>query len=382
MMQRSMRTRLLVAALVSIVGASALVSTGTGAEKKPITLGMVIALSGAVAGGEAPLVNGVKMAVADINRAGGIKGRMLNVSFEDTGSEQTGGVNAYNRILSRHPVAIMDTTVSGFVLSQMPSIKAAGIPTFTGGASIQLSRVNQGVENLYRVRTSDARVPRAAARFALTELKFTKIGVIYVNNQYGNGWKDAINDFLENRKLKAAGVESYSSTDKDLTPQLLRLKNDGAQVVIFVGDPPNQVLGMQQAKQLNVPYQLITSNAGMLPTTLKLIPTEASEGVYGTVDSLPSVSSRSKGWATRYEAKFNIAADYSAAEYYDAVQMLARSLRAKGTGAVALNKSLRNIRAYKGMGNVYSFAGRGDGGAGVAIAKVVSGQPTLAKEMV
>jgi branched-chain amino acid transport system substrate-binding protein len=359
-----------------------LVSTGVGANKKPITVGMVVALSGAVAGGEAPLVNGVKMAVAEINSAGGINGRSLNVVFEDTGSEQTGGVNAYNRILSRHPVAIMDTTVSGFVLSQMPSIKAAGIPTFTGGASIQLSRANQGAENLYRVRTSDARVPRAAVRFALNDLKATKIGVIYVNNQYGNGWKDAINETLASRKLKAAGVESYSPTDSDLTPQLLHLKNDGAQVVIFVGDPPNQVLGMLQAKQLNVPYKLITSNAGMLPTTLKLIPTEASEGVFGTVDSLPSVNSRSKGWATRYKATFNISADYSAAEYYDAVQMLARSLRAKGTDSVALNKSLRNIRVYRGMGNVYSFAGQGDGGAGVAIAKVVSGQPTLAKEMV
>jgi len=370
--------------VISVAVFAATASAGvTSSSKPPIVLGMAFAYSGPFVGGEAPLVNGVKMAVADVNAQGGINGRRLKMVSEDTGSQQTGAVNAYNLVLSQNPVAVMDTTVSGFVLSQMPTIAKTGIPTFTGAASTLLSRQSQGSENLFRIRTSDARVPRAAALYAINVLHAKKIGILKVNNQYGDGWESAITQVVAaHPQVKVVAVETDSDTDTDVTPQLLSLRNAGADVVISANDPPIQVISMRERQQLGLKYTWITSNAGVLPTTLKLVPNQASEGVYGTVDALPQADKSTKGWAERYQKEFGIPADFSAAEYYDGVIMLSKALRAVGTNRFSLTAYLDKIRAYRGIGNVYAFDGKADGGARVLIVKVHDGTPQIVKQIV
>jgi branched-chain amino acid transport system substrate-binding protein len=352
---------------------------GASAAKPQITLGVVLATSGPFAGGEAPLLNGTKMAVADLNAKGGIAGRHVKIVFEDTGSSQTGAVNAYNLILSKKPVAVMDTTVSSLVLAQVPVIASGGVPTFSGAAAVLLRRDKTGLNNLYRIRTPDSIVPRAATRFALNTLKTTKIGVLYENNVTGEGWHQAIDSVLDARHLKAVDEETYAGTDVDYTPQLLRLKNAGAKAVIVFGDPANHVIIERQRKQLGLQFDLIVSNAGVLATTLSAIPSDVSEGVYGTVDSAPFAQPATKAWAARYKKTFGIDSDFSAAEYYDGVMMLAKAITRRGTAAAAVVKQLNSIRIYRGIGNIYAFAGKGDGGSGVVILKVHSGSVQVFK---
>ncbi|SEF15801.1 amino acid/amide ABC transporter substrate-binding protein, HAAT family [Rhizobiales bacterium GAS191] len=364
------------APLLAALFAIGLVSSRASAET--ITLGMVVGTTGAFAGGEAPLVNGTKLAVEDLNRKGGIGGNKIELSIEDTGSEQTGAINAFNRVVGQSPVAIMDTTLSGFVLSQIGMIEDAGIPTLTGAASAQLAPGRKGVEALFRVRTNDELVAAAAARFGLDNLGAKKIAVLRINNEYGNGWLHMIEATLKERGLAPATVESYEGADRDLTPQLLRIRNVDADALIVVGDPPNQVVAVQQIRQLGVKAKVIVSNAGVLPTTIKLYQADASNGIYGTVDSLPAADGAHSEWSDRYRAAYHIEPDYSAAEYYDGVMMVAAAIAKVGTGNEALVKELRTVRDYAGIGNSYSFADKGDGGRSVAIVQLEDGKVKLA----
>jgi branched-chain amino acid transport system substrate-binding protein len=373
LLSSSLLASLLAAALTAGLAASA-------AAQSTITLGMVVGLTGAFAGGESPLVNGTKLAVEELNAKGGIGGKRINLIIEDTGSEQTGAVNAYNRIIGQQPVAIMDTTLSGFVLSQIGMIQDEGIPTLTGAASAQLAPDKKGADALLRVRTSDTRVPSGAVRFALDNLGAKSIAVLRGNTEYGNGWRSAIEETLKAKGLKPAIVESYEGTDRDLTPQLLRIKNANPDVLIMSGDPPNFVVAVQQMKQLGLSMKVIFSNAGVLPTTIKLYQ-DAANGFYGTVDSVPGEDPAQKEWADRYRKQFNLEPDYSAAEYYDGVMMVAAAIGKVGTGKEALLKELRSIRAYKGVGNTYTYAEKGDGGESVAIVQIEAGKVKLAATM-
>jgi branched-chain amino acid transport system substrate-binding protein len=339
---------------------------------------MVIGTTGAFAGGEAPLVNGTKMAVEELNAKGGIGGKKINLVIEDTGSEQTGAVNAFNRVIDQEPVAIMNTTLSGFVLSQIGMIQDENIPTLTGAASAQLALDKKGVEPLFRVRTSDSRVPAAATRFAVQNLGAKKVGILRNNNEYGNGWRITIEETLKSLNMTPAIVESFEGADRDLTPQLLRIKNAGVDVLIISGDPPNFVVAVQQMKQLGLDTKVILSNAGVLPTTIKLYQPDASNGIYGTVDSLPGGDPAHKDWSDRYRKTFNIEPDYSAAEYYDGVMMLAAAIGKVGTEKGALVKEMRTISGYKGIGNTYTYANKGDGGESVAVVQIQDGKLTLA----
>jgi branched-chain amino acid transport system substrate-binding protein len=341
---------------------------------------MVAATTGAYAGGEAPLVNGVKMAIADINARGGVDGRKLELSLEDSGSEQTGAVNAYNRVLSASPVAIMNTTLTIFVLSQLVDIETSGLPTFTGAAGAALS--DDAPPNLFRIRTSDAVVPAAAARYALEELQSNKIGVLRLNDEYGAGWEDGIVRVLEERGMAPVAVESHGADDKTLTPQLLAMKRASADTVIVASDPSGHVIAMKQHEQLGLSFDMILSNAGVLPTTLKLVGPEVSQGLYGTVDSVPEQDPRTRDWAERYEAEYRLAADYSAAEYYDGVMLLAGAIREVGTDAPAIVDHLRSVQRYAGIGNVYDFTPGGDGGKQVTIVRIEDNKLQPVKQFV
>ena len=177
---------------------------------------------------------------------------------------------------------------------------------------------------------------------------------------------------------KPAIVETFESSDRDLTPQLLRIKEAQVDVMIVAGDPPNHVIAVQQIRQLGLGMKVVLSNGGVLPSTIKLYPAGAADGIYGTVDSLPARDPAQKEWTDRYRAMFNVDADYSAAEYYDGVRMLAIAIAKVGTDKKALVNELRMVATYKGIGNTYSFANKGDGGQGAAIVEIQNGQLTLA----
>ncbi len=347
------------------------------AMAKDITLGMVVATTGAFAGGEAPLINGTRMAIDDINAAGGINGDKLVLVIEDTGSEQTGAINAFNRIVSSEPVAIMNTTLSGFVMSQMAMIEDEGLPTFTGGASPQLAPTAKGTEALFRVRTSDVIVAKAAARFITEKLGLQKIGILRLNNEYGTGWLREIEQYLASAGKSPASVESYESIDRDVTAQILRLKNAGVEALIVVGDPPNHLVIAQQLRQLGFTGPVVVSNSGVLPTTLTSYAPGVADGIYGTVDSLPAADPAHADWGNRYRAAYSIEPDYSAAEYYDGVQMLAAAIGKVGTAPEALVAELRSIEGYRGIGTTYSYANGGDGGTSVVIVQVADGKLKL-----
>lgn len=345
----------------------------------PIEIGMVAATTGPYAGGEAPLINGVKLAIADVNAKGGIDGRDLKLSVKDTGSEQTGAVNAYNRATSDQPVAVMDTTITTFVLSQVADIETGGIPTFTGAAGAELAEDKP--RNLFRIRSSDAIVPVAAARFALDDLGTDKIGVLRVNDDYGTSWEDAIEDVLSERGIEPVAVESHGEDDKDLAPQLLSLKDAGAEAVIVASHPPTHVIAMRQRKQLGLDFDMVLSNSAILPTTLELVSPSVTDGLYGTVDSVPSEERAAREWAARYEREFDLPADYSAAEYYDGVMLLADAIREVGTDPEAINEHLASLDAHEGIGNVYDFTESGDGGTQVTIVRLRDNEPQIEKKL-
>lgn len=372
-MRRLVRTCAGVLAAAMVAG-----SPVTAASAQPITLGMAVATTGAFAGGEAPLVNGVKLAIEELNAEGGIAGQPVELILEDTGSEQTGAINAFNRIVARDPVAIINTTLSGFVLSQVDMIEDEGIPTFTGAAAAQLAPNARGTRSLFRVRTNDERVAAGATRFAIEELGARNVAVLRINNEYGNGWLRAIEATLGAAGMTPVTVESYEGADRDLTPQLLRIKSAGADVMIVAGDPANHVVAVQQIRRLGLDAKVILSNAGVLPTTLRLYDREASNGIYGTVDSLPTDLPANDDWSRRYRQAFDLEPDYSAAEYYDAVMMLAAAIEKVGTDKDALVDELRRIRDYEGVGNTYTFADNGDGGTSVAIVQIDNGALKLA----
>jgi branched-chain amino acid transport system substrate-binding protein len=354
------------------VTTSAPATTVTTAAGGDIKVGAILSITGKYAGGEAGIQNGSQMAIDELNAAGGVNGQKMVLIVEDSGSEQAGAVNAYNKVVSEKPLFIVDSAVSSFVLAQMQDIAKAQIPTYANGEAPAVTA--QGNPWVLRFSTPDNVTPVAATQFTLDDLKKSKIAIVRVNNDFGKAWEDAIVAELAKRNMKPATIQVFGASDTDMTAQLNAVKSSGADAMIAVADPNTHAVLMKQRVQLgldNVTY--VGSNTAIQPQTLDLLKSGEAKGIYALTSSVPpqDPDPAVKAWNDKYKAKFGIDADYIAADAYDSVMITADAIKAVGADPAKIKDwILQNVKDRKGMGNVWTFSPNGDGGTQVSIAQV------------
>ena len=337
-----------------------------------IIVGAILSVTGKYAGGEAGINNGTKMAIDEINAAGGVNGQKLVLSVEDSGSEQAGAVNAYNRVVSKNPLFIVDSAVSSFVLAQMADIQKAAIPTYAMGESPAVTA--QGNPWVLRFSTPDNVTPVAAIQYVLDDLKKTKVALVYVNNDFGKTWNDAIVAEMTKRSMTLATVQVFGADDKDMTAQLTKVKSAGCDAMIVAADPNTHAVMLKQRIQLGLAgVTYVGSNTAVQPQTLDLLTGGEAKGIYALTSSVPpeDPDPAVKAWNDKYKGLFKIDADYIAADAYDAVMVTVDAIKAVGPDKTKVKDwILANVKNRKGMGNVWTFSPNGDGGTQVSIAQV------------
>jgi branched-chain amino acid transport system substrate-binding protein len=349
-----------------------------------LVIGGVYGITGKYAGGEAGMGYGTKMAIEEINAAGGINGQKLVYDIEDTGSEQAGAVNAFNRMAAKKPVAIFNTCISGYTMAQLPDIEKAQIPTYCFADAPDISA--QGNQWILRPSTPDKVTPSMAVKFAVEEVGGTKVAILYVNNDFGQVWDKYMIEWLAGQKMKEVVNETFGPDDKDMTAQLNKVKQSGADVMVVVADPLTHAAILKQRTQLGLTdVAYVGSDAAVYPETLALLTNGEAEGIYSLTASVPpqDPDPKVREWAAKYKELYGIDADTIGANAYDAVMIFADAVKAVGTdGAKIRAWVIENVQGYKGMGNTYRFQANGDGGTQMTVVQIVDGQPKILKTMV
>ncbi|HYG59722.1 MAG TPA: ABC transporter substrate-binding protein, partial [Symbiobacteriaceae bacterium] len=205
------------------------------ASQEPIKIGVVTSLTGGLAATGIQVATGAKLAAKEWNDKGGIQGRQIEVVVEDDQSNPTGATNAFNKVAAAKPAGLVLPTFAQFVMALEPSVKQAAVPTLTSATGVAITK--QGNPWFFRTRTNDEIMGKIAATFAADELKAKKPGILYANNDYGKGGFDVLKATLEAKGLQLAGAESFNSGDKDMTAQLLKLKQAGSDLIIVWSVP-------------------------------------------------------------------------------------------------------------------------------------------------
>jgi branched-chain amino acid transport system substrate-binding protein len=145
------------------------VATGAGAAD-PIRIGVVNEITGAQAEAGVFTVNGIKLALEEINKAGGVLGRQLDLRIEDNGSTNPGTVLAFSKLTSEGGIAaIIGPIRSTQIQAASPTIAKGGIPTMIGGTDTSLTHVNN--RWVFRARPNDSYSSRVIAEFGVNTLK-------------------------------------------------------------------------------------------------------------------------------------------------------------------------------------------------------------------
>src|SRR5690348_7054880 len=199
------------------------------AQAQPIKIFGLVELSGTGATSGTNFNDGVKLAVKEINAAGGILGRKVEYTANDTQSQPQTSKALAVRAIDDGAYVVMGPVFSGSVLVSMAETRRAEVPNFTGGEASSITQ--QGNPYIFRTSFTQASSMPKVARYIATTLKAKTVAVMFVNNDFGKGGRDAFIKSAEAAGLKVAADISTESGQVDFAAPVLRAKQSNADVL-------------------------------------------------------------------------------------------------------------------------------------------------------
>lgn len=218
-------------ALGSAAGAASSLARPAIGANTPIRFGWMVTLTGPLSAPGIGYNRGVTWAADKINAAGGVKGRKIEVVTRDTQGDPTKAVNAATELASRVKVnAVFGPTNSGELLATTPILARFKVPNLTVGFVDRLIDT-QKYPNNFRLSPSNTQLNEANHNYVLNVLKAHNVAVLGDNSGYGTtAVADAVKDF-QKAGAKVVYQAVIDADAQDVSPDLLRARNAGAQVV-------------------------------------------------------------------------------------------------------------------------------------------------------
>jgi branched-chain amino acid transport system substrate-binding protein len=356
----------------------ALSGVAQAAPDQEIRIGFTVPLTGAAASEGALFIKAIKLALKQINQAGGVNGKKINLIMEDTQSTNPGALAALQKCVEKDKVlALVGPVKSTQILAMSDAIKSDAIPTMIGGTNANLTR--KGNPWLFRVRPDDSIAAAAMVKFIKEDLKLTKVGILHDTDAFGTGGADLVEQGAKENGLTVVKRERYTTKDKDFTAQLLSLKNAGAQVMVVYGTNTEDVAVIQrQYRQLGSPYKYLGSVSSGGRDCLRLAK-EAAEGLMVVADFVPGQSPVNRKYAEDYRKEYGEDFDANSVWAYDGLKILADAIRKAGEDRNKIREALLATQGYKGALGTFSFTPNGDGLSEVSVVQIQNGKHKLLK---
>jgi branched-chain amino acid transport system substrate-binding protein len=294
--------------------------------------------------------NGVQMAVEEINAAGGVLGKKIELTVEDNQTKQGETTTITRKLISQdHVVAIIGEVASSKTLEAAPIAQAAKIPLLATAATNP--KVTQTGDYVFRVCFTDDFQAVVIARFVLEKLKQKNIAFLTdVKQDYSVGLTNIAKDYLTKNGGTIVKEQSYSSGDKDFRAQLTDLKSANPDVIIITGYYPEASLIAKQARQFGIKATLVGGDgwdgSSLIPVGGKAIEGAFFSNHFSTEDKSPLV----QDFVKKYKEKYNAVPDAFAALGYDATKLLVDAIkRAGSTDSDKLRAAIQDTEGFPGV---------------------------------
>ncbi len=170
--------------------------------------------------------NGIKLAVKEINAAGGILGKKIDYVSYDTQSNPGVAKGLTDKAIDDGAYVVMGPVFSGSIMVSMASTKRAEIPNFTGGEAAAITQ--QGNPYVFRTSFTQSTAMPKIANYMKDTLKTKTVDIVYVNNDFGKGGRDLIIKALEARGIKIGADISSDPGQVDFSNVVVKAKQSDA----------------------------------------------------------------------------------------------------------------------------------------------------------
>jgi branched-chain amino acid transport system substrate-binding protein len=327
----------------------------------PIKIGMVAPLTGPAAESGRFQTQGARLAVDEINKAGGVLGRPLDLTIEDDQTTNPGIVLAFSKLASNAEfVAFVGSVRSTQVHAIASDVIKVGKPVMIGGTDPALTHL--GNPWFFRCRPNDIYSARVIADYGAKALGKKKWAIVHSTDAFGTNGMKNLTESLKGMGIEPVLIQGYTNNSQDFTPVALAVKQSGADVMgTYMTFEPDQGVFARQLRQLGVSLTWVGSPTTATTTALKLAGA-ALYGSYAVADFNKDSSAAAKAFSTKYEATYKSAPDIFSSWTYDAVQVLARAIGdAKSLEPDKIRQAILAIKGYEGAEGTYNFDANGDG---------------------
>jgi branched-chain amino acid transport system substrate-binding protein len=347
-----------------------------------LKIGVVAPLTGPGAESGTYQTQGAKLAVEEINKAGGILGRQVELVIEDDQTTNPGAVLAFSKLAGDASIpAFLGSIRSTQVHAMAPDIAKFGKPVMIGGTDPKLTHM--GNQWLFRCRPNDSYSSRVIADYGVNVLKKKKWAVVHSTDAFGTSAAGALVEALKKFGVTPVLDQGYTNNSQDFTPVALAVKQSGADVLgTYMTFEPDQGIFAKQLRQLGVNnIAWVGSPTTVTNTALKLAG-PALFGSYAVVDFNKDSSPEARAFGDKYVDHYKAIPDVFGAWAYDAMHILAQAINsAKSTDPQKIRAAILAIKGYKGVEGIYDFDANGDGLHGYNIVKNNSGAVVFEKHI-
>jgi branched-chain amino acid transport system substrate-binding protein len=305
--------------------------TNEGISANEIVLGTHQDLSGPIKGWGVPVSNGMKMAVEEINAAGGINGRKIRLVIEDSGYDPKKAVLASQKLIERDKIfAMVGPMGSPTVLAAQDVLLDAGVLQLFPLTAAEFTFKFDPNKPQERLKFNNllpyVESTRAALKYMIDWKNPKKPCIMYQDDEYGKNVLDGFNQQLAAMKLQAASTTSYKRGASDFSAQIAKMKSDGCDLVVLGAILREPIGAMGEAKKLGWDVTFL----GATPTNVMEVPMlgkEAVEGLYAAsgfeIPYEDTAKGKIKDWLVNYKKMYGTDANTQAIIGYNAIETFA-----------------------------------------------------------
>ena len=354
-----MRGKLLATAISAMLAVS-VVASGCGGGSKAsdeIKIGVVGEMTGSNATYGTSMVNGMKLAVKEINDKGGVNGKKINLVVADDKSEPAEAANAMSKLINQDKTpVVMGIFTSSNAIAAANVSEAAKVPFLAIGATnpkVTLDEKTGKVKpNTFRVCFIDPFQGTVGANFVLNELKLKK-AVVFVDNSsdYSKGLPSFFKKAYQSKGGEIVGEEAYLQKDTDFKAVLTKIKTMNPEVLYVPGYYEEVGKIVKQARELGMNLPIVGGDGWDSPKLAEIAGAASLNNTFFTNHYSPDdTSEASKAFVDAYVKAYNQKPDAPAVLGYDGARLIADAIsRAGGTDAAKVAKAIAETKNYKAV---------------------------------
>src|SRR5437870_5274331 len=347
------------------------------AQTQPVKIFGLVELSGTGATSGTNFNDGVKLAVKEINVAGGILGRKVEYTGSDTQSKPQVAKALAVKAIDDGAYVVMGPVFSGSILVSMAETKRAGIPNFTGGEAAAITQ--QGNAYIFRTSFTQTTAMPKVARYVKDNLKAKTVAIVWVNNDFGKGGRDTIMKALEAQAIKVAADISTDPGQVDFSGAVLKVKQSNADAVFVYTNEEESARALRELKKQGYDKPIIGETTLTSQKVIELAGDAANGAVAHVGLTADAPQPTIKAFDERFQKEYKYKTDHNGLKGYSAMYIVKAVTEKIGkfdpkAFAAAMHGVTLSSKDYPGVLLDVTFDQNGDLDRESFMTKVVNGK--------